>query len=115
MPLTSLQRVYQVVEARLYRAETRSGVAEEAWSTVTVRDRREIDLPEKAIAAAVRAARTRAVAIIVDGKHPPSITESAIVTLDHALYAAALDTGIESVAASSQSAPQATPRRGPRL
>jgi hypothetical protein len=63
----------------------------------------------------VRAARARAVAAIVNGNHPPSIAGSAIDTLDHALYTATAETGIETVTAPSQGAQPDPPRRGPRL
>jgi hypothetical protein len=113
--VSTLQRVFQVVAAQLYRAETRSAVAEEAWAAVTAGDLNESDLPDQTIAVMVRAARARAVAAIVDGNHPPLLTESSIDTLDHALYAAMAESGIESGAAPSQSAFTDRPRRGPRL
>ena len=113
--MSTLQRVYQVVAAQLYRAEMRSAVAEEAWAAVTAGDLNESDLPDQTIAAMVRAARARAVAAIVDGNHPPLLTESAIDTLDHALYAAMAESGIESAAAPPQSDVHDRPRHGPRL
>jgi hypothetical protein len=113
--LSTLQRVYQTIAAHLYRAEVRSAVAEEAWATVTAGDPIEADLPEKAVATMVRDARTRAVAAIVNGNHPPSIAESAIDTLDHALYTATAETGIKSVAAPAPGAPPDPPKRGPRI
>ena len=113
--MSSLQRVYQIVAAQLYRAEMRSAVAEEAWAAATAGDLNESDLPDTTIATMVRAARARAVAAITDGNHPPLLTESAIDTLDHALYAAMAETGIESGAAASQSDFHDRPRRGPRL
>lgn len=115
MPVSTVQRVFQIVAAQLYRAETRSAVAEEAWAFVTAGEKNESDLPEQTIAAMVRAARARAVAAIVDGNHPPLMTESAIDTLDHALYGAMAEAGIESVSAPTQSDSQESPRRGPRL
>jgi hypothetical protein len=113
--VSTLQRVYQIVAAQLYRAETRSAVAEEAWAAATAGDLNETDLPDQTIAAMVRAARVRAVAAIVDGNHPPLLTESAIDTLDHALYAAMAESGIESGAVQSQDSIHDRPRRGPRL
>jgi hypothetical protein len=113
--LSTLQRVYQIIAAQLYRAETRSAVAEEAWAIATGGDPDEPDLPDAAVAGKVRAARARAVAIIVDGNHPPVLTESAIDTLDHALYTATAGTDFESMAGPSQGALHDRPRRGPRL
>ena len=113
--MSTLQRVYQVIAAHLYRAETRSAVAEEAWAMVTAGDLIESDPPEHAVVAMVRGARTRAVAAIVDGNHPPSITEAAIDTLDHALYTAMAEAGIANAGTLSQSGPQERPKRGPRL
>ncbi|HEY5093484.1 MAG TPA: hypothetical protein VII69_00040 [Candidatus Eremiobacteraceae bacterium] len=45
-------------------------------------------VPEEEVVAHIRSARTRAVAEIMNGSHPPSIAEGAIDTLDHAIYAA---------------------------
>jgi hypothetical protein len=110
-----VQRIYQIVAAHLYRAETRSSIAEEAWAMVTAGDLDESDLPDQTVVAMVRAARARAVAAIVDGNHPPLMTESAIDTLDHAMYTAMAEAGIANTAVPSQSAFQDKPRRGPRL
>jgi hypothetical protein len=93
--LGTLQRVYQIVAAHLYRAEMRSPVAEDAWAAATAEDIEHADLPEKMDAAHVRAARNRAVDAIAAGGHPPSITESAIDTLDHAIYAATAEARAE--------------------
>jgi len=100
--LSTLQRVYQIVSAHLYRAESRSAVAEQAWANATAEDADRVDVPEESVVTHIRSARTRAVAVIVDGNHPASITESAIDTLDHAIYAAIAETHRDAVQSPSQ-------------
>jgi hypothetical protein len=86
--LSTLQRVYQIVSAHLYRAESRSAVAEQAWADATAEDADRGDLPEEAVVGHVRLAQSRAVAAIAAGNHPHPITGAAVDTLDHAVYAA---------------------------
>lgn len=78
----------QFVSAHLYRAETRSAVAEAAWAAVTSGDTELPDASDDSVVKLVQAARARAVKIIVQSKHPSSITASALRNLDHAIYAA---------------------------
>ena len=89
--MRTLRHVYQIVAAHLYRAESRSPVAEQAWLAASEGDAENADVPEEQVVAYIRSARTRAVAEIVNGNHPPSITDIAIHTLDHAIYTAVGD------------------------
>jgi len=92
----------QVVSAHLYRAEIRSAVAESAWAAETSEDTDRSAPPHASVVDRVHAARARAVVKIVEGKHPSSITEAAIDTLDHAIYAALSEARIEDAPPESQ-------------
>jgi hypothetical protein len=100
--LSTVERVMQIVSAHLYRAEIRSAVAESAWASVTSADMDRAVPSDVSVVALVHAARARAVASIVEGKHPASITEAAIDTLDHAIYAALSEASTEDAVSTPQ-------------
>jgi hypothetical protein len=95
--LSTVERVMQFVSAHLYRAETRSAVAEAAWAAVTSGDADLSAAPDDSVVGRVSAARARAVEKIAEGAHPTSITESALRNLDHAIYAALAEARVENV------------------
>ena len=103
--MSTVERVMQFVSAHLYRAETRSAVAEAAWAAETSGGTDLSTAPDDSVIGRVYAARARAVEKIVEGTHPSSITESALRNLDHAIYAALAEPGVE---ASSPPTPTAT-------
>lgn len=112
--MSTVERVMHIVSAHLYRAEIRSAVAESAWAAVTSVNTDRPAPSDASIVALVHAARARAVAKIIEDQHPASITEAAIDTLDHAIYAALSETRVEDALSPLQAGTPDAMRREPR-
>jgi hypothetical protein len=93
--LSTVERVVQFVSAHLYRAETRSAVAETAWAAATSGEARLSARPDDSVVGLVHAARARAVEMIAEGNHPSPIAVSALRNLDHAIYAALAEARVD--------------------
>jgi hypothetical protein len=101
----------QLVSAHLYRAETRSAVAEAAWAAVTSGDADLSATPDDSVVGRVYAARVRAVENIAEGTHPSSLTESALRNLDHAIYAALAEARVKEASSPTLNATVEATRR----
>jgi hypothetical protein len=60
--LSTVERVVQIVSANLYRAETRSAVAETAWAAVTSSDAHLSATPDDSVVGFIHAAQAPFVA-----------------------------------------------------
>jgi len=100
--LSTVERVMQFVAAHLYRAETRSAVAEAAWAAVNSGDLALSTPSDDSVVGRIYAARAKAVEKIAEGTHPLSITESALRNLDHAIYAALAEARVEDASSPTQ-------------